>query len=168
MNLDLVLTFVLCLAVSFLLPLLFGVSYKAYEQDWYKQLKRPRIALPDLVFIVIFPLFYLLEAIGLYQLVTHENRTPMLYFGLLYLLSAALSGVWSRLFFKYRRCDLSLWAFFLELPVGWVFLYLLYQEDHAAWLYFLPRVLWGLYAIVANVDYYRLNRAFWDRVKAER
>jgi tryptophan-rich sensory protein len=160
-----ILTFILCLAISVVLPNVFGVSYKYYEQDWYKNLKRPSFAFPDIVFIVIFPIFYVLEAIGLFYLVTGVNKTSLVLFGFLYLLSAILSGVWSRLFFKYKRCDLSLWAFFLELPIGWVFLYLLTQENHSAWVFFLPRVIWGLYAIFANIEYYRLNKLFWDKQK---
>lgn len=160
-----ILLFIICLLISFILPTILGVSYKAYEQEWYQKLKRPRFAFPDIVFIVIFPLFYLLESIGLYYILTNDNKTSILVFGSLYLLSAILSGIWSRLFFQYKRCDLSLWAFFAELPVGWIFLFLLYQENHIAWFFFLPRVIWGLYAIFANIQYLRLNREFWDTVK---
>jgi tryptophan-rich sensory protein len=160
-----ILTFITCLVVSVALPNIFGVSYKYYEQEWYKNLKRPSFAFPDIVFIVIFPIFYILEAIGLYLIVTNSNKTSLVVFGTLYLLSAFLSGVWSRLFFKQKRCDWSLWAFFIELPVGWIFVYLLTQENHLAWALFLPRVIWGLYAIFANVEYYRLNKDFWDKQK---
>ena len=160
--------FIICLLTSFILPTVLGVSYKAYEQDWYKNLKRPSFAFPDIVFIVIFPVFYILEAIGLFYLVTNHNKTSIWTFFILYLLSAILSGIWSRLFFKYKRCDLSLGAFFIELPVGWIFLFLLYQENHLAWAFFLPRVIWGLYAIFANVEYFRLNREFWDNAKIKR
>lgn len=163
-----IIIFIICLLISFILPMVLGVSYKAYEQEWYQNLKRPGFAFPDIVFIVIFPIFYILEAIGLYYIMTNDNITSILVFGSLYLLSAILSGIWSRLFFKYQRCDLSLWAFFFELPVGWVFLFLLYQENHIAWLFFLPRVIWGLYAIFANIEYFRLNREFWDKVKGKR
>lgn len=159
--------FIICLLTSFILPTIFGVSYKAYEQEWYKNLKRPSFAFPDIVFIIIFPIFYILEAIGLFYILTNDNKTSIWTFGILYLLSAVLSGVWSRLFFKYKRCDLSLWAFFFELPVGWIFLYLLYQENHLAWAFFLPRVIWSLYAIFSNVEYFRLNKEFWDNAKSK-
>lgn len=161
-------TFIICLLASFILPTVLGVSYKAYEQDWYKNLKRPSFAFPDIVFIVIFPVFYILEAIGLFYIVTYDNKNSIWNFVILYLFSAILSGIWSRLFFKYKRCDLSLWAFFFELPVGWIFLFLLYQENHLAWAFFLPRVIWGFYAIFANVEYFRLNREFWDNAKTKR
>lgn len=161
-------TFIICLLISFILPTVLGVSYKAYEQEWYKNLKRPSFAFPDIVFIVIFPIFYILEAIGLFYIVTNDNKNSIWTFVILYLMSAILSGIWSRLFFKYKRCDLSLWAFFFELPVGWIFLFLLYQENHLAWSFFLPRVIWGFYAIFANVAYFRLNREFWDNAKTKR
>jgi tryptophan-rich sensory protein len=160
-----ILTFLACLVVSVALPNFLGVNYKYYEQEWYKNLKRPSFAFPDIVFILIFPIFYILEAIGLYLIVTNSNKTSLVIFGGLYVLSAVLSGVWSRLFFKQKRCDLSLYAFFAELPIGWIFVYLLTHESHLAWALFLPRVIWGLYAIFANLEYYRLNRAFWDKQK---
>jgi tryptophan-rich sensory protein len=83
-----ILTFIACLVVSVALPNIFGVSYKYYEQEWYKNLKRPSFAFPDIVFIIIFPIFYILEAIGLYLIVTNPNKTSLLVFGSLYLLSA--------------------------------------------------------------------------------
>lgn len=163
-----IITFLLCLLTSFILPTVLGVSYNAYEQGWYKNLKRPSFAFPDIVFIVIFPIFYILEAIGLFYILTNDNKTSILTFVFLYLLSAVLSGIWSRLFFQYKRCDLSLWAFSFEILVGWIFLFCLYQENHWAWAFFLPRAIWGFYAIFANIAYFRLNREFWDKIKAKR
>jgi len=163
-----IITFLICLLTSFILPTVLGVSYKAYEQGWYKNLKRPSFAFPDIVFIVIFPVFYILEAIGLFYILTNDNKTSTLTFVVLYLLSAVLSGIWSRLFFQYKRCDLSLWAFSFEILVGWIFLFFLYQENHWAWAFFLPRLIWGFYAIFANIEYFRLNREFWENVKAKR
>ncbi len=66
-----IIIFIICLLTSFILPTVLGVSYKAYEEEWYKKLKR-------------------------------------------------------------------------------------------------PRVIWGLYAIFANVEYFRLNRAFWDSEKGKK
>jgi tryptophan-rich sensory protein len=157
--------FLICLLVSIAIPNIFGVSYKYYEQEWYKKLNRPKFAFPDIVFIFIFPVFYILEATGMYILATNNNVTSLVIYGAVYFFSAFLSGIWSRLFFKWKRCDLSLIAFFLELPVSWYFLYLLIGESHWAWLFFLPRILWGLYAIFANIQYFRLNKDFWKSVK---
>ncbi|NBR15484.1 MAG: hypothetical protein EBQ94_02425 [Flavobacteriales bacterium] len=33
---------------------------------------------------------------------------------------------------------------------------------------FLPRVIWGFYAIFANIEYFRLNKEFWDKAKIKR
>ncbi len=151
--------------ISFGLPVVLGANYKYYKQDWYRQLKRPRIALPDVVFNVIFPVFYLLEATGIYVILSSPGVNSVNLYAVLFLGSAVLSGIWSRLFFIYKRCDLSLWAFFLELPFTWIFVYLLLQEGHSAWAFFLPRLVWGLYAIVVNVQFYRLNTAFWNALK---
>lgn len=160
-----VVIFILCIVISFLLPTFLGASYKEYEKKWYKNLKRPGFAFPDIVFIIIFPIFYLLEAVGLFSIVVSQNNISVFVLAGFYLLSAILSGIWSRLFFIYKRCDLSLIAFFLELPVSWVLLFMLYQQDHIAWIFFLPRVVWGLYAIFVNIAYYKLNLNFWNAQK---
>jgi hypothetical protein len=44
----------------------------------------------------------------------------------------------------------------------------LYQENHLEWAFFLPRVIWGFYAIFANIEYFRLNKEFWDKAKIKR
>lgn len=160
-----VILIVVSLLISFGLPVLLGANYKYYKQDWYKQLRRPRIALPDVVFNVIFPVFYLLETVGIYLILTNSNKNSIYLYGILYLGSAVLSGVWSRLFFIYKRCDLSLYAFFLEFPFTWIFVYLLFQESHYAWAFFFPRLTWGFYAIFVNVQFYRLNMNFWNALK---
>lgn len=155
----------ICLLVAFALPTLLGASYKYYTADWYKNLKKPSFAFPDIVFIVIFPIFYFLESIGLYLIFTSADQTSVYLYSGIYLLSAILSGIWSRLFFIYKRCDYSLVAFFAEIPISISLVYLLFQESNMAWLFFLPRTIWGFYAIFANVQFYRLNIVFWNNVK---
>ena len=157
-----ILIYVVCLIISFGLPTVLGASYKYYTADWYKNLKKPSFAFPDSVFIVIFPIFYLLESTGLYLIFSNSNETSIYIYGSIYLVSSILSGVWSRLFFIYKRCDYSLVAFFTEIPFSIALVYLLSQESHLAWLFFLPRTIWGAYAIFANVQFYRLNKKFWN------
>ncbi|MGL4759058.1 MAG: tryptophan-rich sensory protein [Patescibacteria group bacterium] len=152
----------LTLVLSFGLPALLGASYNYYTAQWYKDLVRPSFAFPDIVFIVIFPIFYILETIGLYTLITNSNQTDLFVYAILFLASSILNGIWSRLFFIYKRCDWSLVAFFAGFPFDWLFLFLLTKENHYAFIFFVPRVIWGLYAIFANVQYYRLNKQFWD------
>lgn len=160
-----ILIFILSLAICFGLPTLLGAPYTAYSKEWYRNLKRPSFALPDIVFIVIFPLFYFVESVGLYLILINQNiQNLYLYIGLFFL-SAILSGLWSRLFFIHKRCDYSLVAFFTEIPVTILFVFLLAQESHTAWLFFVPRILWGLYAIFVNVELYRLNKTFWKNAK---
>lgn len=160
-----IIIYIICLIISFALPTLLGASYTYYTADWYKNLKKPSFAFPDIVFIVIFPIFYFLESIGLYLLFSNDNQISIYIYASMYLFSAVLSGIWSRLFFIYKRCDYSLIAFFAEIPLSIGLVYLLSQESHLAWLFFLPRTIWGLYAIFANIQFYRLNIEFWNSIK---
>jgi tryptophan-rich sensory protein len=158
-----ILIFIASAALSFGLPNLVGASYKEYTADWYKNLKKPKLAAPDWVFIAVFPIFYLLEAIGLFLIFTTSLENKSLIISL-FLASAFLSGIWSRLFFSLKRCRWSIITFVLEIPIGIFLVYLLFSQDSIAWLFFVPRVIWGFYAIIPNIQFYRLNKNFWNNV----
>lgn len=156
---------VIALIVSFGLPILIGASRKSYGQEWYRRLKKPKLAAADLTVNVVFLIIYFAETIALYNILTITDSTAVVLFSVWFLGTAILSGVWSRLFFQYRRCDWALLALTVELPLLWWLVVSLYQFPNLAWLFLLPRAIWGLYAITVNVELYRLNADFWKSQK---
>lgn len=156
---------VIALIVSFGLPILVGASRKSYGQEWYRRLKKPSHAATDMTVNVVFLIVYVVETIALYHILTITDTAAAVTFSVWFVGTAFLSGIWSRLFFQYRRCDWALLALGFELPILWWLVVSLYQYSNPAWLFLLPRALWGLYAITVNVGLYRLNADFWKSQK---
>lgn len=151
--------------VSFGLPILIGASRKSYGQEWYRRLKKPRYSTSDLTVNLFFLIIYLVETIALYLFLTIDEPSSMIIYTGWFLLTAVLSGVWSRLFFQYRRCDWALYALIVEIPLLWGLVLASYSTANSAWMFLLPRATWGLYAVLLNVGLYRLNLDFWKSQK---
>ena len=151
--------------VSFGLPILVGASRKSYGQEWYRVLKKPPHAAGDLAINIVFLVIYLLETFALYHILTMAFTGTMIAFTIWFLATAVLSGIWSRLFFQYRRCDWALYSLIAELVLLWSLIAVLHSNAIVAWYFLLPRALWGFYAVTVNVQLLRLNYNFWNSQK---
>lgn len=150
---------------SFGLPILVGASRKSYGQEWYRRLKKPVHAASDITTNVVFLIFYLVETFAFYYLLTIDEPAAMVLYSGWFLATAVLSGIWSRLFFQYRRCDWSIAALMIEIPLLWGLIIAMFQYDNPAWFLLLPRAVWCIYAVTVNIGLYRLNIEFWKSVK---
>jgi tryptophan-rich sensory protein len=151
--------------VSFGLPIMVGASRKSYGQEWYNRLKKPSHAVSDLTINVVFIVIYISETVAFYHLLTIPITTDMVIFTTWFLITAILSGLWSRLFFQYKSCDKALTAFVIELFLIWGLISALYMNGISGWLFLLPRAIWGLYAVTVNYQLCRLNKDFWKSNK---
>jgi tryptophan-rich sensory protein len=156
---------IIAFIVSFGLPILVGATRKSYGQEWYRTLKKPRHMASDLTVNVVFLLFYILESVALYLILTLPEHAQILIYASWFIATALLSGLWSRLFFQYRRCDWALLALLCEVPLLWGLIFALYSSGHTAWNFLLPRAVWGIYAVTVNLQLCRLNKDFWKSHK---
>lgn len=156
---------VVAFVASFGLPILVGASRKSYGQEWYRSLKKPSHSMSDLTVNLVFLFIYFAETIALYHFLTIGEVSTMIFFTGWFLLTAVLSGIWSRLFFQYRRCDWALAALIVEIPLLWGLVFASYSAASSAWIFLLPRATWGLYAVTVNIGLYRLNLDFWKSQK---
>jgi len=151
--------------ISFGLPIVLGASRKSYGQEWYRRLKKPTHAASDLTFNIVFIVIYISETFAIFHLLTLPTASEMVIFVAWFLITAFLSGMWSRLFFQYKRCDLALAALSFEIVLIWGLIFTLYFHEIAGWFFLLPRAVWGLYAITVNIQLYRLNTNYWKSQK---
>ncbi len=151
--------------ISFGLPILVGASRKSYGQEWYNWLKKPSHAVSDLTINVVFIVIYISESVALFHLLTIPVAPEMILFTAWFLLTAFLSGIWSRLFFQYQRCFIALAAFVAELILIWGLITALHLNEISGWVFLLPRAIWGLYAVMINYQLYSLNKDFWKSRK---
>lgn len=151
--------------ISFGLPILLGASRKSYGQEWYRRLKKPTHTVSDLTINVVFIVIYISETFVIYHLLTLPVASEMIIFVVWFLLTAFLSGIWSRLFFQYKRCDQALAALSLEIVLIWGLIFSLYLHEIDGWVFLLPRAVWVLYAVTVNMQLFRLNTDFWKSQK---
>jgi translocator protein len=163
-----VLAIVIAFVTCFGLPILLGANRKSYGQEWYRRLKKPSFSPPDMVFNLVFLVFYILETIGFYYILSINEMSAMLFYALWFVATVVLSALWSRLFFQYQRCDLSIAIFIIEILLLWPLIAFLYSDAIIAWVFLLPRAVWGIYAIAVNIGFYSLNRAYWDGIKTSK
>jgi tryptophan-rich sensory protein len=151
--------------LSFGLPILLGASRKSYGQEWYRSLRKPSHSVSDITFNVVFIIIYISETVALFHILTIPLSSQMFLFAIWFLATAILSGLWSRLFFQYKRCMHALSALGLEIILIWALVYALNIDGNPAWIFLLPRAVWGLYAVTVNLQLYRLNVDFWKSQK---
>ncbi len=151
--------------VSFGLPILVGASRKAYGQEWYRRLKKPSHAVSDMTINVVFIVIYLSESAALFHLLTIPQASEMITYTAWFLVTAFLSGIWSRLFFQHKNCEGALAAFAVELVLLWGLIAAMNLNSISGWLFLMPRAIWGLYAVTINYQFYTLNRDFWKSQK---
>jgi len=151
--------------ISFGLPIVLGASRKSYGQEWYRRLKKPNHAVSDLTINVVFIVIYISETVAIYHLLTLPTASEMVTFVAWFLITAFLSGIWSRLFFQYKRCDQALAALGLEVVLIWGLIGTLLMHEIIGWMFLIPRAVWVLYAVTVNAQVYRLNTDFWKSQK---
>jgi tryptophan-rich sensory protein len=156
-----------CIAftVSFGLPILVGASRKSYGQEWYRRLKKPSHSASDVTVNVVFIVIYLSEVFALYQFLKIPALPEMALYTSWFVATAMLSGIWSRLFFQLKRCDIALATLGIEVVMLWALVYTLHANGIAGWMFLLPRALWVPYAFTVNLQLYKLNIDFWKSRK---
>ena len=152
-----ILSFVYTFGIAFLL----GVGPKEYDAEWYKSLRKPSWSVPDLVFPIVFPIFYLCEGIALARILLKSDLVSSLIPLTLFLAATILSASWSRCFFAKKRCDIALLIFAIELVLNWLVVWLFWGVDWLSGLLMLPVSFWSLYAITVNFGFLKLNKRFW-------
>ncbi len=134
-----------------------GIATASGVRDWYPALKKPAFNPPSWVFAPVWTLLYFLMGCGLY-LALRAPRAParsraLAAFGI----QLALNGLWSFLFFAFRRTG---WAL-AEIALLWVSILLmilaLRKVSPAAAYAQIPYLAWVTFASALNAELWRLN-----------
>ena len=142
------------LIVNILIPLLGGfiVSYiNRNSMDAYKSLKKFFLTPPDIVFIIVWTILYILMGIAAYRIYV-KNKTSKddngAYF--FYLVQLILNFMWSFIFFTFRLYGISfLWIIILFIFVIITFIKFI-KVDKTAGFLLIPYIVWIIYAGVLN------------------
>lgn len=132
---------------------------------WYRALRKPRWNPPDWLFGPAWTLIYGLCAFAAGNAWIELEGSDRIYWVLIpFLINAVLNGLWSVVFFTWRRPD---WAL-LEVGGLWLSTALLcwslLERVPSAGLALVPYLLWVTFAGTLNATIVRLN---WPRQRAQ-
>jgi tryptophan-rich sensory protein len=120
--------------------------------DWYPALKKPWFNPPNRVFGPVWTVLYLLMAVA--GAMVHDDPTCRAFFGL----QLTLNGLWSLVFFGWRRPGLAL----LNIAMLWASIAVCVVQfaavDPWAGRLFWPYWAWVSFACLLNFEIWRLNR----------
>lgn len=142
------------LIVNILIPLLGGfiVSYiNRNSMDTYKSLKKFFLTPPDIVFVIVWTILYILMGIAAYRIYiknkSYKDDNGAYFF---YLVQLILNFMWSFIFFTFRLYGISfLWIILLFIFVIITFIKFI-KVDKIAGFLLIPYILWIIYAGVLN------------------
>ncbi|WP_143317602.1 TspO/MBR family protein [Clostridium sp. HBUAS56017] len=113
----------------------------------YEQLERPFFAPPSMVFVIVWPILYILMGIASYRIYMirdqGENIGTALFY---YLIQLLLNYFWSFLFFSFRLYGLA----FIELIILLIFIIITFIKfikiDKIAGILLIPYIIWVSFA----------------------
>lgn len=117
----------------------------------YSSLERPSFAPPGWIFMVVWPILYILMGISAYRIYMIRDQGKdvgkALFF---YLIQLLLNFLWSFLFFSFRLYGLA----FIELVILFIFVLITFIKfikiDRVAGFLLIPYLLWIMFAGVLN------------------
>ena len=149
--------------ISVAIPLIVGwlSSLAAGENEGvYDTMLQPSFAPPSWVFPVVWGILYTVMGISLYLVIKDGLDKPGVmdagfYFGV----SLVLNFFWTPIFFRWNLILLALIWLVVMIIFAIVTAYKFYNINRVAGYLWIPYILWLVFALSLNIDYYVLNGA---------
>ena len=143
---------------SVLLPVIGGaiVGIITSQSIDYNTLKQPPLALPSVLFPIVWTILYILMGVS-YGILKSKEQTDkdidLIYYGQL-----IVNYLWSFIFFVFKwRFIAILWIILLAVLVI-IMITKFYRKNSLAGLLQIPYLLWVIFASYLNISFYFLNR----------
>lgn len=125
--------------------------------EWYASLVKPSWNPPGAVFGPVWTVLYILMGVAAWLVWKREGFSGAKIALALFIGQLVLNALWSYLFFGLRQ---PMWAFF-EIILLWIVIVLtmvsFWRVRPAAGVLFIPYVCWVGFALVLNLQLWRLN-----------
>lgn len=146
---------VICLLVSSI----GGAITATSVGTWYQTLQKPPFNPPDWVFAPVWATLYMLMAIAGWRVWRHAQFELRWQALMVFAVQLGLNLAWSFLFFGLLRIDLAMVAIIILLITIIANTFLFWRIDRLAGAFFVPYVLWVVYAAALNASLWLLNSA---------
>ncbi|MDE7162167.1 MAG: tryptophan-rich sensory protein [Anaeroplasmataceae bacterium] len=145
-----ILVFVVCMLLYFIPALLFKS-----DPAFYKALPKPAYAPPAVLFGIAWPILYALFSLYLAIHIVNKSLSKelLIYFVINYI----ISFFFNKVFFIDKNLFLSFAVTFCSFITGLFIFITTFKKSKKEFLWFLPYLLWTLYATVLMVHIYLIN-----------
>ncbi len=141
--------------ILILLPWFLSSILFPFDQNFYQSLTFPNFTPPNFVFIIVWPILYILIALSFYILIKKNliNRSILFY----YLLNYILNQSFSLFFFYLNNLALTLYTTILLL-VSTIFLLISIKKVNKCSFYLLiPYLLWNIFGTILYLAVFFMN-----------
>ena len=123
-------------------------KYEKNIDKWYKNLKKSPLTPPDYVFGIVWPILYLLLLIYFLLALQEENKLPLVYFMIQFILNI----LWTTVFFKKKQINLAMYMLIVILFFTILSGVEMYNKNNnfILPLLLLPYILWLSFASYLN------------------
>lgn len=148
------------LIISILIPLAVGFLsflFTKDSMDIYKNLVKPGISPPGIIFPIVWTILYILMGISSYLI--FRSNSPYRNMALkIYIIQLIVNALWSIIFFNYQMYLFAfIWLVFLLILIILMIISFSKVSKVAAFLQ-IPYLLWVIFAGFLNFSVYLLNK----------
>ncbi len=124
--------------------------------DTYKEIVKPPLSPPSIVFPIVWSILYVLIGLGAYVL--SGERTKLSSAALkVYLINLVFNSLWQLIFFRLEAYNLAaIWLGIIVL-LTFILVFLAYKINKKAFLLFLPYLIWVCFALYLSIGVAVLN-----------
>ena len=127
-----------------------------FDNEFYKNLKKPNFTPPSSIFKLVWPILYILMAISLFLVLISSSALKTMAVSI-FIFQLFLNIVWSPVFFIFGKIRLALIISIL-LTVSVLFMmFIFYEISVLACFLQIPYFLWLCFATVLNWNFVKLN-----------
>lgn len=131
---------------------LISMIFTKGTMDFYKEIIKPDIAPPAILFPIVWTVLYTIIAITLYRFIDDKGVRNLI------LVNLFINIIWPILFFRFKLILFSIFWLILIIISLILLLLKIYKKDKVYAYLNLPYLLWLFFALYLNLMIYMLNK----------
>ena len=138
---------------------MFGFIYISimFDNEFYKNLKKPSFVPKAIVFKIVWPILYILMFCSFFTIISKESSFIKKISLILFIIQLFLNIIWSPVFFALKKIKRAFVIAVLMTVFAGITAYLFYKISKMAGLLFIPYIIWLIFACVLNYKFLKLN-----------
>ncbi len=127
-----------------------------FNNSWYASLIKPTLTPPSIVFLIVWPILYIMIGLSLFFYLRSEHEKD--WFAIFsYIVQLLLNFAWPPVFFKLQNPSLALVILISMIIFIIITTFLFFKKSKLAGWLLVPYLIWSLFALYLNIGFLSLN-----------